>query len=133
MMNGKNQTLNNINSNLPNMSGTIQGWFLDITFKYVTRVIDEDSADFAEETEKIINTKGVVRPPSSKDLKLMPEGAWAWEWLQIHCLPDVKLETNQFVIYDGKRYKVMDKKDYSKYGYVRYTLLEAYTAENEGL
>lgn len=132
-MNGKNQTLNNINSNLPNMSGTIQGWFLDITFKYVTRVIDEDSADFAEETEKIINTKGVVRPPSSKDLKLMPEGAWAWEWLQIHCLPDVKLETNQFVIYDGKRYKVMDKKDYSKYGYVRYTLLEAYTAENEGL
>lgn len=133
MMNGKNQTLNNINSNLPNMSGTIQGWFLDITFKYVTRIIDEDSADFSEETEQIIKTKGVVRPPSAKDLKLMPEGAWAWEWLQIHCLPDVKLETNQFVIYDGKRYKVMDKKDYSKYGYVRYTLLEAYTAENEGL
>lgn len=133
MMNGKNQTLNNINSNLPNMSGTIQGWFLDITFKYVTRVLDDDSADFTEETEQIIHTKGVVRPPSAKDLKLMPEGAWAWEWLQIHCLPDVELETNQFVIYDGKRYKVMDKKDYSKYGYVRYTLLEAYTAENEGL
>lgn len=133
MMNGKNQTLNNINSNLPNMSGTIQGWFLDITFKYVTRVIDEDSADFAEETEKIINTKGVVRPPSSKDLKLMPEGAWAWEWLQIHCLPDVKLDTNQFVIYDNKKYKVMSKNDYSKYGYIRYTLLEAFTAENEGL
>lgn len=132
-MNGKNQTLNNINSNLPNMSGTIQGWFLDITFKYVTCIIDEDSADFSEETEQIIKTKGVVRPPSAKDLKLMPEGAWAWEWLQIHCLPDVKLETNQFVIYDGKRYKVMDKKDYSKYGYVRYTLLEAFTAENEGL
>lgn len=133
MMNGKNQTLNNINSNLPNMSGTIQGWFLDITFKYVTRVIDEDSADFVEETEKIINTKGVVRPPSSKDLKLMPEGAWAWEWLQIHCLPDVKLDTNQFVIYDNKKYKVMSKNDYSKYGYIRYTLLEAFTAENEGL
>ena len=133
MMNGKNQTLNNINSNLPNMSGTIQGWFLDITFKYVIRVLDDDSADFTEETEQIIHTKGVVRPPSAKDLKLMPEGAWAWEWLQIHCLPDIKLETNQFVIYDGKRYKVMDKKDYSKYGYVRYTLLEAYTAENEGL
>ena len=133
MMNGKNQTLKNSNSNLPNMSGTIQGWFLDITFKYVTRVIDEDSADFAEETEKLIKTKGVVRPPSSKDLKLMPEGAWAWKWLQIHCLPDVKLDTNQFVIYDGKRYKVMAKNNYSKYGYVRYTLLEAFTAENEGL
>lgn len=133
IMNAKNQTLKNINSNLPNMSGTIQGWFLDVTFKYVTRVLDDDSADFTEETEKIIHTKGVVRPPSAKDLKLMPEGAWAWEWLQIHCLPDVVLDTNQFVIYDDKRYKVMDKKDYSKYGYVRYTLLEAYTAENKGL
>ncbi len=133
IMNAKNQTLKNINSNLPNMSGTIQGWFLDVTFKYVTRVLDDDSADFTEETEQIIHTKGVVRPPSAKDLKLMPEGAWAWEWLQIHCLPDVVLDTNQFVIYDDKRYKVMDKKDYSKYGYVRYTLLEAYTAENKGL
>lgn len=133
IMNAKNQTLKNINSNLPNMSGTIQGWFLDVTFKYVTRVLDNDSADFTEETEKIIHTKGVVRPPSAKELKLMPEGAWAWEWLQIHCLPDVVLDTNQFVIYDDKRYKVMDKKDYSKYGYVRYTLLEAYTAENKGL
>ena len=132
-MNAKNQTLKNINSNLPNMSGTIQGWFLDVTFKYVTRVLDDDSADFTEETEQIIHTKGVVRAPSAKDLKLMPEGAWAWEWLQIHCLPDVVLDTNQFVIYDDKRYKVMDKKDYSKYGYVRYTLLEAYTAENKGL
>lgn len=133
IMNAKNQTLKNINSNLPNMSGTIQGWFLDVTFKYVTRVLDDDSADFTEETEQIIYTKGVVRPPSAKDLKLMPEGVWAWEWLQIHCLPDVVLDTNQFVIYNDKRYKVMDKKDYSKYGYVRYTLLEAYTAENKGL
>lgn len=132
-MNGKNQTLKNSNSNLPNMSGTIQGWFLDITFKYITSIIDEDSADFTEETERIIKTKGVVRPPSPKDLKLMPEGAWAWEWLQIHCLPDVELDTNQFLIYEGRRYKVMDKKDFSKYGYVRYTLLEAFTAENEGL
>lgn len=133
IISAKNTNLKNQNSNLPNMSETIKSWFLNITFEYVTRTISEDSADAVQETSQTINTMGVVRPPSTQELKLMPEGAWSWEWLQIHCLPDVNLETNQYVIYDDKKYKVMEKKDYTKYGYIRYTLLEAYTAESEGL
>lgn len=124
--------INNVNPALPNMSETIKSWFLNITFEIVERNI-EDSVDPVITVIKTIKTRGVVRPPSDKDLKLLPEGAWAWEWLQIHCLPDVKLETNQFVRYDGKVYKVMAKKDWTKYGYIRYTLLEAFTAEQEGL
>lgn len=122
----------NVNAKLPNMSATIKSWFLNITFEIVERTIG-DSADPEISVIKTINTRGVVRPPSDKDLKLLPEGAWAWEWLQIHCLPDVELETNQFVKYDGKIYKVMAKKDWRKYGYIRYTLLEAFTAEQQGL
>lgn len=133
IISAKNKSLKNQNSNLPNMSETIKSWFLNISFQYVTRSLSEDSADLTTETSQTINTLGVVRPPSEQELKLMPEGAWSWEWLQIHCLPDVIMETNQYVIYDGKKYKVMDKKDYSKYGYVRYTLLEAYQADSEGI
>lgn len=118
----------NINSSLPNMSGTIKSWFLNITFEVVERKIGM-SADPEITVVQTINTRGVVRPPSDKDLKLLPEGAWAWKWLQIHCLPDVELNTNQFVRYDGKLYKVMAKKDWRKYGYIRYTLLEAFQAE----
>lgn len=120
--------INNVNSSLPNMSGTIKSWFLNITFEVVERKIGM-SADPQITVVQTINTRGVVRPPSDKDLKLLPEGAWAWEWLQIHCLPDVELNTNQFVRYDGKLYKVMAKKDWRKYGYIRYTLLEAFQAE----
>lgn len=123
--------LNNINPSLPNMSATIKSWFLAITFDIVERKIGM-SADPEITLIKTINTKGVVRPPSDKDLKLLPEGAWAWEWLQIHCLPEVEINTNQFVRYDGKLYKVMAKKDWRKYGYMRYTLLEAFRAEREG-
>lgn len=124
--------INNVNSSLPNMSQTIKSWFLNITFEVVEREIG-DGADPVVTVVQTINTKGVVRPPSDKDLKLLPEGAWAWEWLQIHCLPDVKLNTNQFVRYDNTLYKVMAKKDWTKYGYVRYTLLEAFKAEQEGV
>ena len=120
--------LNNSNSALPNMSNTITGWFLNITFDVVERVLD--GADWVENTVQTINTKGVVQPPRDKDLQIYPEGTWAWEWLLIHCLPDVKLNTNQYIKYDGTTYKVMAKKDWSKYGYVRYTILQAFQAES---
>lgn len=117
----------NYNPALPNMSQTIRPWFLNITLEVVKRV--KQVADFSEETEQIYNTKGVVQPTSPKDLKLMPEGAWAWESLTIHTLPDVKMEVNQYVRYDGTLYKIMAKKDWSKYGYIKYLVVESFTAE----
>lgn len=121
----------NVNPKLPNMSNTIKPWFLNITLEIVERVMD--GADWVESVTQTYNTKGVVQPPTPRDLKLMPEGAWAWNWLTVHCLPDVNINVNQFVRYDGILYKVMSKKDWSKYGYIKYTLLEAFKAEDEGL
>lgn len=97
---------------LPNMAQTIQGWFQPVEFEVITRSLadDGDGVDWVSETVTLIKTQGVVRPPSDKDLKILPEGTWAWEWLQIHCLPNVELNTNQFVIYKEKRYKVMAKR-----------------------
>ena len=125
-----NTTLSNTTGR-PNMAQTIQGWFQPVEFEVITRSLadDGDGVDWVSETVTLIKTQGVVRPPSDKDLKILPEGTWAWEWLQIHCLPNVELNTNQFVIYKEKRYKVMAKKDWTEYGYIRYTLLEAFQAE----
>lgn len=125
----RNNLITNTNASLPNMAETIKSWFLNITFEVVSRSIG-DSADPVITVEQVINTKGVVQPPRDIDLKILPEGAWAWEWLMLHCLADVQLNTNQFVRYDGKIYKIMAKKDWRKYGYVRYMLLEAFQAEN---
>lgn len=125
----RNNLITNTNASLPNMSETIKSWFLTISFEIVSREVG-DSADPVVTVEKTITTKGVVQPPRDKDLKILPEGSWAWEWLMLHCLPDVELNTNQFVRYDGKIYKVMAKKDWQKYGYVRYMLLEAFYADN---
>lgn len=119
----------NVNPQLPNMSETIKSWFLNLTFEIVERV--QVGADFKVDwaTKQEISVRGVVQPPSDKDLKILPEGSWAWEWLLLHCLPNTQIDVNQFVRYDGTVYKVMKKKDWSKYGYVRYYLLEAFRAE----
>lgn len=121
-----NNLLSNNNASLPNMSNTISSWFLNITLKIVKRELD--GSDWVETTESVVNTKGVVQPPRDEDLKLLPEGTWSWEWQMLHCLPDVQLNTNQFINYDGVTYKIMAKKDWRKYGYVRYMLLEAFKA-----
>lgn len=123
---GRNPLINT-NSALPNMSNTITSWFLDISFEVVERTLE--GADWVETVINTIHTKGVVQPPRDRDLAILPEGTWAWSWLMIHCLPDVQLNTNQYIIYDGTLYKVMSKKDWSKYGYVRYTILQAYQAD----
>lgn len=119
----------NTNPSLPNMSQTIQSWFLNLTFEIVER--KQTGADYNVDWQTVrrINIRGVVQPPSDKDLKILPEGSWAWEWLMVHCLPNAQIPVNQFVRYDGTVYKVMKKKDWSKYGYVRYFLLEAFRAE----
>lgn len=126
----KNNLITNTNASLPNMSETIKSWFLNLTFEIVERTMS--GADYTVDwaTKQIVNTKGVVQPPSDKELKILPEGSWAWEWLMVHCLPDAQIEVNQFVRYDNKVYKVMKKKDWIKYGYVRYYLLEAFRAES---
>lgn len=123
----KNILLTNTNAALPNMSATITGWFLDVVFYTVKRVME--GAEWVEVQGEELKTKGVVQPPRDKDLKILPEGTWGFEWLMVHCLPSLALEINQFIYYDNKKYKVMAKKDWSKYGYVRYMLLEAFQSE----
>ena len=122
----QNTLLNNTNSQLPNMSDVITSWFLDISFYTVTRALQ--GADWVETTGTEIKTKGVVQPPSNEDLKILPEGTWGWKWQWVHCLPDLQLDVDQYIYYDGVKYKVMGKRDWSKYGYVEYHLLEAYQA-----
>lgn len=128
----KNSLIQNTNSNLPNVSDVIVDWFINVTFEIVEKVMV--GADYEEDwqTKEVINTKGVVQPPSPKDLKLLPEGAWAWEWQTVHTLPSVQFNVNQYIRYDGKIYKIMSKKDWSKYGYVKYTILEAFRADERG-
>ena len=117
----------NINKNLPNMSSTITKWFLNISFQEVIRTLN--GADWEETLGQIYNTRGVVQPPRDEDLKIYPMGCWAWQWLMVHCLPNVQLKPNQYIKYDDVTYKVMSKKDFSKYGYCRYMLLEAFEAD----
>lgn len=122
--NAKNRTAS---GNLPNMSQTIISWFQPVTFITLKKTVNNDFEEVITETR--INTQGVVQPPKPEIIEIQPEGIRNWEWLEIHCLPNLQLNINEYIIYNGLRYKVMQKENYAAYGYMHYLVLEAYRNE----
>lgn len=120
------KTLNQI-SGMPKMSSAFRGWTNRITLTAIKQIVidgfiadDEDSASFY----------GVIQPLTQEELKLKPEGERSWQWLMIHCAAGaLNLSTNDKIIYNGARYKIMAIKDYSLNAYVEYHAVRDY--ENE--
>lgn len=113
-----------LNNGMPNMRTTLIGWEIPLTLVRLTQDIVEGDVTF---TETVINFKGVWQPLKDEALELKPEGQRSWEWIWIHAqASQLNLETADKVIFNNKRYKVMQKKDYSLNGYVEYQLCRDY-------
>lgn len=117
----RNRTLS---SGMPNMAETLTGWEIPLTLVKVTQsIIDGDSV----KTETLINFLGVWQPLRDEQLQFKPEGQRSWEWIWIHAKSgSLNLSTQDKVIFNDKRYKVMSVKDYSLNGFIEYELVRDY-------
>ena len=121
----KNRTLNSlIKSGQPNMRETLSGWEVPLTLIKITQnVIDGDLTT----TETTYNFMGVWQPLKDEALELKPEGQRSWEWIWIHAkASQLNLETADKVVFNDKRYKVIQKKDYGLNSFVEYQLCRDY-------
>lgn len=109
---------------MPQMDTTLTGWEVPLTLVKITQnVIEGDLVA----TETQIDFKGVWQPLSAEQLNLLPEGQRSWENVWIHCkASQLNLETASKVIFNGKRYKITQKKDYGLNSYVEYMLIRDY-------
>ena len=121
-MNGKDFKIG-AQSNLPDVSDALLDWFQNMTFDLITKAITDYDLT---ETATTISTKGVRQPFSAQQLSIKPEGQRAWKWETLHCLPNVKLNPDDIVVFNGVRYRVMEKLDYSEYGYLEYHIIQDY-------
>lgn len=121
----KNRSISSIaKSGMPQMDTTLYGWEVPLTLvKIVQNVVEGD----LQTIQTTINFKGVWQPLSAEQLNLLPEGQRSWENVWIHCkASQLNLETASKVIFNGKRYKITQKKDYGLNGYVEYMLIRDY-------
>lgn len=111
-------------SGMPNMSMALLGWEVPLELVRLTQTMDE--GDVAH-TEQKIKFKGVWQPLKDEALELKPDGQRSWKWFWLHVQSGtLNLETADKIIFQGQRYKVMEKKDYTLNGFVEYQLIEDY-------
>lgn len=115
-------------SNMPQMRITLNGWQVPITLERITQdIVEGDKV----ETKELISFQGVVQPLKDEALQFKPEGLRNWEWLWIHAQSgSLNLNTNDKIIFNNKRYKVMSIKDYSLNGFIEYELVRDYEQIN---
>lgn len=121
----RNKTLNSlIKSGQPNMRETLTGWEVPLTLvKVIQNVVEGDLVT----TELKINFKGVWQPFSYQQLALLPEGQRDWSHYWIHAKSGtLDLQTADKIIFQGNRYKVLERKDYGLNGYIEYHVIADY-------
>ena len=120
----KNRSLSNLaKSGMPQMGSTLNGWEVPLTLIKITQnVVDGDLV--AMETQ--INFKGVWQPFSMQQLALLPEGQRDWSHYWVHTQTAIELNTADKFIFDNKRYKVIERKDYNLNGYYEYHVILDY-------
>lgn len=117
----KNRSLKN---GMPNMANTLNGWEVPLTLVRITQEVIEGEA---YKKSEFIRFFGVWQPLRDEQLQFKPEGQRSWEWIWIHAKSGtLNLETQDKVIFNSKRYKVMNVKDYSLNGFIEYQLVRDY-------
>ena len=126
IVNAKDKGLNF--TGLPQVGDVLPSWFQTLTFTLVTKYLVDYEV---QEVLVTITTQGVRQPMNAQQLSIKPEGQRGWKWETIHCLPNVKLKLDDIIIFDNVKYRVMEKWDWSEYGYVQYEICQAYEDAGE--
>ena len=113
-----------LSSGLPQMSNTLNGWEIPLTLtKVVQKIVNGDRVT----EEQRINFQGVFQPLRDEQLQYKAEGERSWSWYWIHAKAGtLNLKTQDKIIFENKKYKVISVKDYSLYGYIEYQVIADY-------
>jgi len=122
--NACNVTLDRSPMGLPQVRGVMAGFTRKMTFGIVKK--RQDNFETIEAVTQV-TVDASWQPFSAQRLLLKPEGQRKWKWFMIHATPALQLEPDALITYQGTRYRVMEKFDYSANGYVQYDVVDAYT------
>lgn len=111
---------------LPQLGDVVAGWARPITIGLVTKEMFNGEV---QETIEELEGMGVIQPFTAQQLLIKPEGQRTWDWSGLHCLPGIELSLDDVVEIYGRRFRVMAKRDYTLYGYLRYELIQGYIQE----
>lgn len=108
---------------LPNVSGAVQAWSQPL----VVVIVAKKQEDYlTKESRSTVKTRGAFMPMKTQQVVMKVEGERAWRWFSLFCSPTLELGTDDVVLIENVKCRVMGKKDFSQYGYFEYELIEDY-------
>ena len=117
----KNRSLQN---GMPNMANTLTGWEVPLSLIKITQKIE--NGDLIQ-IETKYDFLGCWQPLSAEQLQYKDVGERSWSWYWIHAKSGtLNLQTQDKIIFQGKRFKVMNIKDYSLNGFIEYEAILDY-------
>lgn len=123
IQNANTVKLNQNPGTLPDLSGALLNWFQKLQFN----IVNKTTVNFqVVETLTPVETQGVRQPLSAQKLMIKPEGQRRWKWEMIHALPNTPLEPDMIIKFKDQNYRVMDKWDWTEYGYIEYHIVQDY-------
>jgi hypothetical protein len=123
IVNAKDKCQEALLGGLPDVSEAITGFFYPLVFQHMQKQLIDG---FVQEIPIEIRTLGVRQPFKAQQLQMLEAGQRAWKWETIHCQPDVLLKPDDIILIGKTRYRVMERFDYSPYGYMQYNVIEDY-------
>lgn len=114
----------NRQSGMPQMNVAFAGWTQRLTLYRVTQTTVDG---FVTDVSTAYTVQAVWQPLDPEEIKLKDEGQRSWEWIDLHIRGNKLLfATNDRLVYDGVKFKVMAVKDYRLNNYVEYHLVKDY-------
>ncbi len=112
-------------NNQPKMQAAFGGWSSAMQIFLLTQTVLDDGT--VEDTQTLVNLRGVFQPLQPKKIALKPEGQRAWSWYQMHIAGDAKgLKVNDRILWRGVQYKIMASNNYSQNNFWEFHLIEDY-------
>ena len=106
---------------LPNFADILDEWEISLVFVNVVQT----TVDYQITNNFIYKTfKGAVMPLKPEAIALKPECQRSWSWFSVHTRTDLIYNTNDRIIYNNDKYKIMHKSDYSLYGVLIYHIVK---------
>lgn len=110
------------NPALPGVHGVIDTFLQNVRIGIVVKQIIRGKQ---QEIATWRNVRG-MRQAMSERLAAMKEGERSWRWHVFYFMPDVVLATDDVIVFQGSRYRIMEKTDWAQYGYLQYNAIEDY-------
>lgn len=125
IFNASEVTLDKNPGTLPNVLQGLLQWFQPLIFGQVLKAVVNFNV---VETVTEITFFGMWMPyKPSQTLLMQKDGQREWVYFKLFALPSPGLSPDDILIQNSIQYRVLQKSDFTQYGYVEYLLIQDYT------